>query len=106
MSWTTSVACATFFFFFSISSLELSDTQVDEPHIRARLGTASNFCQVVVLILRLRDQLFVVLGFRFLLLCSVFFCLLWVHGLGLRFLGLGFGFSVFSLRIEVLEFRV
>ena len=31
-----------------LSSLELSDTQVYEPEIRAILGTASHFCQVVV----------------------------------------------------------
>ena len=30
-----------------LSSLELSDTQVYEPYIRARLGTAVYFCQVV-----------------------------------------------------------
>ena len=34
------------------SSLELSDTQVYEPQIRALLGTASHFCQVVFLKLR------------------------------------------------------
>jgi len=32
-----------------LSSLELSDTKVYEPHIRALLGTASHFCEVVVL---------------------------------------------------------
>jgi len=32
-----------------LSSLELSDTQVCEPKIRALLGTASHFCEVVVL---------------------------------------------------------
>ena len=32
-----------------LSSLELSDTQVYEPKIRALLGTASHFCEVVVL---------------------------------------------------------
>ena len=31
-----------------LSSLELSDTKVYEPYIRARLGTASHFCKVVV----------------------------------------------------------
>jgi len=31
-----------------LSSLELSDTKVYEPSIRARLGTASHFCKVVV----------------------------------------------------------
>ena len=34
------------------SSLELSDTKVYEPYIRARLGTAAHFCEVVVLKLR------------------------------------------------------
>ena len=33
----------------SLSSLELSDTQVYEPHIRALLGTDLHFCEVVVL---------------------------------------------------------
>ena len=32
-----------------LSSLELSDTKVYEPSIRARLGTAAHFCGVVVL---------------------------------------------------------
>ena len=32
-----------------LSSLELSDTKVYEPYIRARLGTAAHFCEVVVL---------------------------------------------------------
>jgi len=32
-----------------LSSLELSDTQVYAPYIRALLGTASHFCEVVVL---------------------------------------------------------
>jgi len=35
-----------------LSSLELSDTNVYEPQIRARLGTAAPFCEVVVLKLR------------------------------------------------------
>ena len=35
-----------------LSSLELSDKQVYEPWIRALLGTASHFCEVVVLKLR------------------------------------------------------
>ena len=35
-----------------LSSLELRDTKVYEPQIRALLGTASHFCQVVVLKLR------------------------------------------------------
>ena len=33
----------------SLSSLELSDTKVYEPYIRALLGTASHFCEVFVL---------------------------------------------------------
>ena len=33
-----------FFSSLSLSSLELSDTQVYEPYIRALLGTASHFC--------------------------------------------------------------
>ena len=32
-----------------LSSLESSDTKVYEPSLRARLGTASHFCEVVVL---------------------------------------------------------
>ena len=32
-----------------LSSLELRDTNVYEPSIRARLGTAAHFCEVVVL---------------------------------------------------------
>jgi len=32
-----------------LSGLELSDTQVYEPQIRALLGTAPHFCEVVVL---------------------------------------------------------
>ena len=32
-----------------LSSLELSDTKVYEPQIRALLGTASHFCEIVVL---------------------------------------------------------
>ena len=35
-----------------LSNLELSDTKVYEPYIRARLGTAAHFCKVVVLKLR------------------------------------------------------
>jgi len=35
-----------------LSSLELSDKKVHEPCIRARLGTAAHFCEVVVLKLR------------------------------------------------------
>jgi len=37
---------------FLLSSVELSDTQVYEPEMRALLGTASHFCGVVVLKLR------------------------------------------------------
>jgi len=37
---------------FLLSSLELSDTKVYAPHIRAVLGTASHFCELVVLKLR------------------------------------------------------
>ena len=36
----------------SLSSLELSDTKVYAPYIRARLGTAAHFCEVVVVTLR------------------------------------------------------
>ena len=36
-----------------LSSLELRDTKVYEPQIRALLGTASHFCEVVVLKLRI-----------------------------------------------------
>ena len=35
-----------------LSSLEMSDAKVYEPYIRARLGTAAHFCEVVVLKLR------------------------------------------------------
>ena len=35
-----------------LSSLELSDTKVYEPGIRALLGAVSHFCEVVVLELR------------------------------------------------------
>ena len=35
-----------------LSSLKLSDTEVYEPPLRALLGTASHFCEVVVLKLR------------------------------------------------------
>ena len=41
--------------FFSsalLSSLELNETQVYEPYIRAHLGTASHFCEVGLLKLR------------------------------------------------------
>ena len=33
----------------SLSSLELSDTKVYAPEIRARLGTSAHFCEEVVL---------------------------------------------------------
>ena len=39
-----------------LSSLELSDTQVCEPSIRARLGTAAHFCEVAVLKLTLVSE--------------------------------------------------
>jgi len=35
-----------------LSSLELSDTKVYAPQMRARLGTAAHFCEVVILKLR------------------------------------------------------
>jgi len=38
-----------FFFFFITLGLELSDKKVYEPEIRALLGTASHFCEAVVL---------------------------------------------------------
>ena len=41
---------------FLLASLELSDTKVYEPEIRALLGTASHFCEVVVLELRLKPS--------------------------------------------------
>jgi len=40
------------FFFFITMGLELSDTKVYAPEIRALLGTASYFCEAVVLKLR------------------------------------------------------
>ena len=39
-------------FFSLLSSLELSNTKVYEPYIRALLGTAAHFFKVVVLELR------------------------------------------------------
>ena len=36
-------------FFFTSLGLELSDTKVYEPDIRALLGTASHYCEAVVL---------------------------------------------------------
>jgi len=42
-----------FSLFFSssllLSSLEMSDTEVYEPEIRARLGPVAHFCEVVIL---------------------------------------------------------
>jgi len=47
------IVCAIYvwYFFSSLlhSSLELSDTKVYEPYVRALLGTAAHFCKVVVL---------------------------------------------------------
>jgi len=40
---------SSFSFLLLLSSQELSDTHVYEPEIRAFLGTASHFCEVVVL---------------------------------------------------------
>ena len=44
-----SAECLLFFSSLLLSSLELSDTKVYEPEIRARLGTAAYFCEVAVL---------------------------------------------------------
>ena len=41
-----------------LSSLELSDTQVCESSIRALLGTASHFCDVVVFVVVMSSWLF------------------------------------------------
>ena len=38
-----------FFFFFMNLGLELSDTEVFEPQIRALLGIAAHYCEAVVL---------------------------------------------------------
>jgi hypothetical protein len=38
-----------FFFFFITLGMELSDTKVYEPYIRALLSTASQYCEAVVL---------------------------------------------------------
>ena len=38
-----------FFFSFITLGLELSDTNVHKPYIRALLGTASHYCEAVVL---------------------------------------------------------
>ena len=46
------VETATLIFFFSaslLSSLELSDTTIYEPQMRARLETTAHLCEVVVL---------------------------------------------------------
>ena len=40
------------FFSSLLSSLELSDTTIYEPYIRALLGTAPHFCSAIVLKLR------------------------------------------------------
>jgi len=45
--WTSSSS-----YYLLLSSLELRDTQVYQPYIRALLGTASHFCEVVFLKLR------------------------------------------------------
>ena len=42
------VTSAQVFFFFITLGLQLSDTKVYEPEIRALLGTASHFCEAVV----------------------------------------------------------
>ena len=39
-----------------LPSLELSDTQVYEPYIRALLGTTAHFCEVAVFELRTADN--------------------------------------------------
>ena len=53
-----------FFFFFTLVtgprrslSLKRSDTNVDEPQIRACLGTTAHFCRVVVRMPSLRSSL-------------------------------------------------
>ena len=38
-----------FVFFFSLSSLEFTDTKVCAPETRARLGTTAHFCKAVAL---------------------------------------------------------
>jgi len=48
-NWLVSLSAQVFFSSLLLSSLELSDTQVYEPQTRALLGTASHFCEVVVL---------------------------------------------------------
>ena len=40
-------------FLFLLSSIDLSDTKVYEPYIRALFGTASHFCETVVRKLRM-----------------------------------------------------
>ena len=54
---STSLSSGTFFFTLVTGlrrslSLNLRDTKVYEPSIRARLGTTAHFCRVVVLKLR------------------------------------------------------
>ena len=44
------VFAPSFFSYLLLSSLELSDTKVYAPQVRALLGTASHFCGVVVLL--------------------------------------------------------
>ena len=41
---------------FLLSSLELSDTKVYEPLMRALLGTGSQFCEVIILECRGRSM--------------------------------------------------
>ena len=47
MDWEQKVCF--FFFFFITLGLELSDTKVYEPQIRALIGTAYHYCEAVVL---------------------------------------------------------
>ena len=60
LSWTAGdraalKGCVKVFLFSLLSSLEFSDAKVYEPCMRALLGTASHFCEVVVLKLRTRS---------------------------------------------------
>ena len=43
------MAVSLFYYFFITLGLELSDTKVHEPSIRALLGTASHYCEALVL---------------------------------------------------------
>ena len=55
VSWNTSSELSSRLFTFSsllLSRLELSDTTICEPYVRAILGTASHFCPALVLKLR------------------------------------------------------